>query len=268
MVARDRARLLANYAALPVLILVLWQLAGDLGLVKRALLPGPLQVVATWWDLATGATGDAGRYSGQLARHATASLARVLAGFALATVAGIALGVASGLSRTVERAIDPSIQVLRNIPITAFLPLSILFFGISDQPAIFLIALGALFPTIVNTSFGVKQVGRRFVRAGRMLGVDGAPLVTRIILPAALPAIFTGLRLSLGVAWVLVVVSELIAVKSGLGYLLFDAYQFFRPDVMLACMLSIGLLGFLSDRLLLAIRTRALAWNRLETIGG
>ncbi|MSQ37586.1 MAG: ABC transporter permease [Chloroflexi bacterium] len=268
MVGRDRARLFANYAALPIAILLLWQLAGDLGLVKRALLPGPLQVLATLWDLATGASGESGRYSGTLGRHLTASVTRVLAGFTIATVLGVALGTAIGLSRTVERAVDPTLQVLRNIPITAFLPLSILFFGISDQPAVFLIALGALFPTLVNTSFGVKEVGSRFVRAGRMLGVSGASLVTRIILPAAQPAIWTGLRLSLGVAWVLVVVSELIAVKSGLGYLLIDAYQFFRPDVMLACMVTIGLLGYLSDRLLLAVRARALAWNRLETIGG
>lgn len=257
-----------SFTLVPVAILIAWQAVVVTGVVREGLLPLPDEVAATWWDLLTGSTGEAGRYSAELGEHAGASLVRVAAGFAIAVVLGVALGLAIGLSPVTERILDPTIQVLRNIPITALVPVAILFFGISDRPAIFLIALGAVFPTVVNTTYGVKQVDRLFVRTGEMMGASRWQLVTRIVLPAASPAIFTGVRLSMGVAWVLVVVSELIAVRSGLGYLLYDAYQFFSPDVMLAAMLTIGLLGFLSDRLILFIRDRALAWNRLQTIRG
>lgn len=257
-----------SFALVPLAILLAWQTVVVTGVVREGLLPTPGEVAATWWDLVTGTTGEAGRYSAELGEHAGASLVRVAAGFAVAVVLGVGLGLAIGLSPAMERILDPTIQVLRNIPITALVPVAILFFGISDRPAVFLIALGAVFPTVVNTTYGVKQVDRLFVRSGEMMGASRWQLVTRIVLPAASPAIFTGVRLSMGVAWVLVVVSELIAVRSGLGYLLYDAYQFFSPDVMLAAMLTIGLLGFLSDRLILFVRDRALAWNRLQTIRG
>lgn len=257
-----------SFALVPLAILLAWQTVVVTGVVREGLLPTPGEVAATWWDLVTGTTGEAGRYSAELGEHAGASLVRVTAGFAVAVVLGVGLGLAIGLSPAMERILDPTIQVLRNIPITALVPVAILFFGISDRPAVFLIALGAVFPTVVNTTYGVKQVDRLFVRSGEMMGASRWQLVTRIVLPAASPAIFTGVRLSMGVAWVLVVVSELIAVRSGLGYLLYDAYQFFSPDVMLAAMLTIGLLGFLSDRLILFVRDRALAWNRLQTIRG
>ena len=262
----QRLAIAANYAALPVGVLVAWELVVLSGAVRPGLLPSPLQVVATWVDLIFGNSGEAGRYSAVWARHAAASASRVLSGFALATVLGVTLGLLIGLYRPIERLVDPTIQLLRNIPITAWVPLSILFFGIADRPAVFLIALGALFPTVVNTTYGVKQVSRVLVRAALMLGVNRRQLILRVILPAALPAIFTGIRLSMGIAWVLVVVAEMIAVKSGMGYLLFDSYQFFRPDVMIAAMLSIGLLGFVSDHVVLALRDRVLAWNRLETL--
>lgn len=257
-----------NYAALPVAILLTWHVASTSGLVRAQLLPSPLQVVATWADLIAGVTDEAGRYSGVWWQHASASATRVLTGWALATVVGVALGLGIGLFRRVERLLDPTIQLLRNIPITAWVPISILFFGIADRPAVFLIALGALFPTVINTTHGVKQVSRLLVKAALMMGATRWQLTTRVIFPAALPSIFTGIRLSMGIAWVLVVVAEMIAVKSGLGYLLFDSYQFFRPDVMIAAMLSIGLLGFLSDRVVLLVRDRLLVWNRLETLRG
>ena len=258
----------ANYAALPIGILVAWQVVVATGVVRANLLPSPIQVVLTWIDLIFGSSGEAGRYSDVWVRHATASASRVLTGFALAAALGIVLGVLIGLYRPIERLVDPTIQFLRNIPITAWVPFSILFFGIADRPAVFLIALGALFPTVVNTTHGVKQVNRLLVKAALMMGVNRRQLILRVIVPAALPAIFTGLRLSMGIAWVLVVVAEMIAVKSGLGYLLFDSYQFFRPDVMIASMLSIGLLGFVSDRIVLAVRDRVLFWNRLEMLSG
>jgi NitT/TauT family transport system permease protein len=160
------------------------------------------------------------------------------------------------------------VQVLRNVPVTAWVPLSIVFFGIGNQPAIFLIGLGAFFPAVLNSTHGVRQLNRTLYKAGQMMGANQREMLVRVILPAALPSVMTGLRLSMGIAWVLVVVAEILAVRSGLGNLLNDAYQFYRNDVVIAAMFSIGILGFVSDRLVVLVRDHMLAWNKLETFGG
>jgi NitT/TauT family transport system permease protein len=178
------------------------------------------------------------------------------------------LGLLIGLSKVTERVLDPTIQVLRNIPVTAWVPLSLVFFGIGNAPAIFLIGLGAFFPAAINTTHGVRQINITLYKAARMMGANERELLSRVILPAALPSILTGVRLSMGIAWVLVVVAEMLAVRSGLGYLLNDAYLFYRNDVVMATMLSIGLLGFLSDRLVVIARDVLLTWNERETFGG
>lgn len=257
-----------NYLYVPLGILALWQLISFAGFYPRGLVPPPVQVFSVWYDLITGWDKSAGPYTGVWFRHALASLFRVYAGFAIAITLGILLGLLIGLSRRVERLLDPTVQLLRNIPVTAWLPLSIVFFGIADRPAIFLIALGAFFPTVVNTAHGVRHVEQILVKAGLMMGANRYQLLRNIIFPAALPSILTGNRLSMGIAWVLVVVAEMVAVKSGLGYLLMDARLFFRYDILIASMLSIGLLGFLSDVLIILVRNRILAWTRLVSYGG
>lgn len=264
----ERARDALTYLALPAVLLVVWHVSVVSGLVREQLLPTPGEVGATLLDLVFANSGAAGRYSGDWWGHASASLVRVYAGFALAAALAVPVGLGIGISRAFERLVDPTIQVLRNIPITGFLPIALLLFGFGGQAAVYLIALAAFFPTVVNTTYGVRQIPPSFVRSARMMGASASQRVVRVIVPAASPAIFTGLRLSMGVAWVLVVVAEFIGVRSGLGYLLFDAYQFFAPHVMLAAMASIGLLGYVSDRLILLIRWRVLAWNRLGTLRG
>lgn len=259
---------IAPYVAFPLLLIVVWEVVGRLGIYRESLLPTPSRVARVWLDLITGWTRLAGPYAGTWAGHAWASTWRVFAGFAIAAVTGVGLGLLIGLSPLVEKLFDPTIQLLRNIPVTAWVPLAILFFGIADPPAIFLISLGAFFPAVVNTSQGARQVPIILIKAARMMGVTRSQLIWLVIFPAVLPSIFTGIRLSVGIAWVLVVVAEMIAVKSGLGYLLLDSYYFFRTDVVIACMLSIGLLGFLSDCLILAVRHRLLAWTRKETLRG
>lgn len=265
---RPRLRRAWPYAVLPLALLAGWELVGRFGPYRESLLPTPIRVAVVWADLVTGTTRAAGPYAGTWVAHAAASTARVAAGFAAAAVVGTGLGLLIGLSPLAEKLLDPTIQLLRNIPVTAWVPLAILFFGIADRPAFFLIALGAFFPAVVNTSQGARQVPLILVKAARMMGAGPRQLVWWVVVPATLPGIFTGLRLSMGIAWVLVVVAEMIAVKSGLGYLLLDAYYFFRTDVVIACMLSIGLLGFGSDRLVLAVRHRVLAWTRKETLRG
>ena len=256
------------YALVPILLLLAWEVVGRLGIYRESLLPTPSWVARVWADLLTGWAGLAGPYAGTWVGHAWASTWRVCAGFGIAAALGVGLGLLIGLSPLVEKLLDPTIQLFRNIPVTAWVPLAILFFGIADPPAIFLISLGAFFPAVVNTSQGTRQVPLILIKAARMMGVNRAQLIGWVIFPAVLPGIFTGIRLSMGIAWVLVVVAEMIAVKSGLGYLLLDAYYFFRTDVVIACMLSIGLLGFLSDRLILVARHRLLAWTRKETLRG
>jgi NitT/TauT family transport system permease protein len=258
----------AQYAAFPVAILAVWQACVQTGLVRRGALPAPTDVALVLFDLVTGATDAAARYSGTWLDHAAASIWRVIAGFAWGGALGILAGLLIGLSHVMERVLDPTLQVLRNVPVTAWVPLSLVFFGIGNAPAVFLIGLGAFFPAAVNTTHGVRQIDVTLTKAARMMGADRRELLVRVILPGALPSIMTGLRLSMGIAWVLVVVAEILAVRNGLGYLLNDAYLFYRNDVVIAAMLSIGLLGFACDRLVVLARDHLLEWNRLETFGG
>jgi NitT/TauT family transport system permease protein len=263
-----RASVALQYAIFPVAVLLLWQICSEIGFVRRNVFPPPSTVLVIWYDLMTGATDAAARYSGTWFDHAWASTWRVFAGFAWGVALGIFLGLLIGLSRAMERVFDPTIQVLRNIPVTAWVPLSLVFFGIGNAPAVFLIGLGAFFPAAINTTHGVRQINITLTKAARMMGANERELLWRVILPAALPSILTGVRLAMGIAWVLVVVAEILAVRSGLGYLLNDAYLFYRNDVVIAAMFSIGLLGFLSDRLVIFVRDILLTWNERETFGG
>jgi NitT/TauT family transport system permease protein len=265
---RQRLLIVLQYAIFPVAILLLWQICSEIGFVRRNVLPPPSTVLSVWYDLVTGRTDAAARYSGTWVDHAWASAWRVFAGFGWGVALGIFLGLLIGLSRATERVLDPTIQVLRNIPVTAWVPLSLVFFGIGNAPAVFLIGLGAFFPAAINSTHGVRQINITLYKAARMMGADERELLSRVILPAALPSIMTGVRLAMGIAWVLVVVAEMLAVRSGLGYLLNDAYLFYRNDVVIAAMLSIGVLGFLSDQIVVLVRDILLTWNTKETFGG
>jgi NitT/TauT family transport system permease protein len=150
----------------------------------------------------------------------------------------------------------------------SWIPLAIIWFGIANKPAIFLVFLGSFFPILLNTILGVKGCDRNLIRAGAMVGGDQRQLLRHIVLPAALPSIFGGLRIGIGSAWMLTVTAELVAVKSGLGYVLWDSYYFLRYDLVLAAMASIGLLGFLSDLAIRALMARVLHWQRNTTIQG
>ncbi|HMA74592.1 MAG TPA: ABC transporter permease [Xanthobacteraceae bacterium] len=189
-----RVALPAQYVAFPVAVLVVWQACAQIGLIRRNVLPPPTDVALVWYDLVTGVTDVAARYSGTWVDHAAASIWRVFAGFAWGVALGTLAGLLIGLSRIIERVLDPTIQVLRNIPVTAWVPLSLVFFGIGNAPAVFLIGLGAFFPAVVNTTHGVRQVSVTLIRAARMMGADERELLVRVILPGALPSIMTGMR--------------------------------------------------------------------------
>lgn len=247
---------------LPAAILIFWEASGRLGWIAAGILPPPSRVAQGWWEWTFGTDAfGLNAYSGTWAANVLFSAQRVGQGFVLAIVAGVPLGIMIGWSRTAARLVDPTIQALRPIPITAWLPFCIAIFGIRAFGAIFLIALGAFYPIVINGAHGARDVNRNLVRAARMMGASGPQLLFRVVLPSALPAVFTGLRIGLGIAWTAVIVAEMVAVKSGLGYVLWDAYYIGRMDVVIADMVSIGLAGFLSDQLILLVERRMLGWK-------
>ena len=254
--------------AVPLVLLAGWEAFSRSGVLPRALLPPPSDVLWSWLDWVADVDESSQSYAGHWLADAGSSALRVAAGFALAALAGVAAGVAVGWSRVAETLVEPTIQMLRPIPPVSWIPLAIIWFGIANKPAIFLVFLGAFFPVFMNTVHGVKGCDRNLVRAGAMMGGRPWPILRHIIVPAALPSIFAGLRIAIGSAWMLTVTAEMVAVKSGLGYVLWDSYYFLRFDLVLAAMASIGLLGYLSDLLIKTIAGRVLHWQRGTTLSG
>ncbi|MGF6372366.1 NitT/TauT family transport system permease protein [Paraburkholderia sp. RAU6.4a] len=250
----------------PVLLIAGWEAFSRSGILPAALLPAPSQVLIAWADWIFSTDGNTQTYSGHWIFDIAASAGRVFAGFGIATVMGVAIGMAIGWSRSVESLVEPTLQTLRPVPPVSWIPLAIIWFGIANKPAIFLVFMGSFFPILLSTIHGVKTCDRNLLRAGAMTGGTGSMLLRHIVFPAALPSIFSGLRIAIGSAWMLTVTAEMVAVKSGVGYVLWDAYYFLRYDVVIASMVSIGLLGFLSDYVIKAISARVLRWQRGSTL--
>jgi NitT/TauT family transport system permease protein len=251
---------------LPAMVIAVWQMAGTDGSLFGGVLPTPDRAWQAWKIWAFGSTGlSLNPYSGTWFANLIFSAERVGKGFLAAILVAVPVGLAIGWSRIASAALDPTVQLLRPIPITAWLPFSIAVFGIKDLGAVFLIALGAFYPIVVNTAQGARDVERNLIRAAMMMGAGRWTVLRRVVFPASLPSIFTGLRIGLGIAWTAVIVAEMVAVKSGLGYVLWDAYYVGRMDVVIADMASIGLLGLASDRVILLIERWALTWRRLQS---
>jgi NitT/TauT family transport system permease protein len=249
----------------PVALIVAWQLAVTFVHFGDGFVPAPTEVVQVLWDWIFGhASGD--RYSGTWAPAVEASFARVLGGFLVAAVAGVIVGMLIGRSRILSDLLDPLVQLLRPIPVSAWVPFSLIFFGIGGGAAISLVALGAFFPVVLNTAAGARQVSFLHMRSARMLGAGTWRTVLLVVLPSALPSIMVGLRLAMGLSWVLLIVAEMVAVKSGLGYELWNAYYYSRMDVIVAAMLTIGIFGYLSDRVILTLAARILRWQSVEDL--
>lgn len=250
-----------QYLGVPVLLLVLWELAVVNGVLDDRLVPAPHTVAQTWWTWVFGS--DAAikdPYDGTWLAAAWASSQRVLLGFVLAGTIGTVVGLLIGWFRLPRILMRPVIDILRPIPVTAWVPFAVVFFGIQPTASISLIALGAFFPIALNASAGAIGTPRVLVCAAQMLGTSPKWILWRVVLPSALPSIVTGLRVGIALAWVLVIVSEMVAVKSGLGFSLWDAYYFGRIDVIVAAMFSVGMLGYLSDRILIRVSGGVLKW--------
>ncbi|WP_148688775.1 MULTISPECIES: ABC transporter permease [unclassified Methanopyrus] len=234
----------------PVAVLAIWQAVSGLGLINPVLLPPPSQVFSVFVDM-----------PGEILKHAITSLYRVAVGYSIAAVAGVSLGVLMGTYRTAHAAMDLLIEIVRPIPPIAWIPLAIVWFGIGDPSAFFIIFVGSFFPILINTISGIKGVDRIYIEAALNLGADDTALIRHVLVPGALPSIFTGLRVGLGVGWMCVVAAEMIAAKSGLGYMIIEAQRILATDQVIAGMITIGLLGLVMDRGFRYFERRALAWK-------
>ncbi|SDK84843.1 sulfonate transport system permease protein [Pseudomonas delhiensis] len=236
---------------LPLLLCAALEIAVRAGWLAENQMPAPSSVALTLWQLA----------HGELWQHIGASLARVAGGFAIGSFAALVIGTWVGLSRRAEAYLEPGFQALRAIPSLAWVPLLLLWLGIDETPKVVLIALGAFFPVYLALVAGVRGVDRKWVELGRLYHLSSFTLARRILLPAALPSLFTGLRGALSLSWMFLVAAELIAATRGLGYLLSDGRETSRPDIVIAAILVLAVLGKLSDGLLKAVERRALAWR-------
>lgn len=242
----------------PLLLLAFWQVATA----NRwtLLIPTPYQVGEYMIDFAVGGIYD-DAYSGTLLTHLLASMSRVYGGFALAALFALPIGMMVGRMPTARMVLDPFLQLMRPIPVTAWLPLSMILFGLGAKSAFALVCLGAFYPILLNTTFGVRSVDPKLFEAASMLGCRGGAQFYKVVLPAATPSIFTGLRLGLGLAWFVIVVGEMTGVPQGLGAVIMDGRTLSRTELVICGMIVIGLAGYISDRLVVALGNRLLRWS-------
>lgn len=238
-------------ALLPLLVLGLLELGGARGWIPEHLLPPPSEIARTIVNLA----------ARDLAMHVLASVTRVAVGFALGALLAVGFGLLVGMQRQAEALLEPSFQALRAIPSLAWVPLLLLWLGIDETPKIVLIAIGAFFPVYINLVAGIHSVDRKLLELAKIHGLSSREVIRRIVLPSALPQLFTGLRTGLSLAWMFLVAAEMMAATKGVGYLLSDGRESSRPDIVLAAILILAILGKLSDSVLKRIETSKLAWR-------
>ncbi|WP_122666202.1 ABC transporter permease [Pseudomonas viridiflava] len=241
---------------LPLLIIVFLEIIVRIGWLPSYQMPAPSEIALTLGDLA----------DGPLWKHISASLLRVLIGFAIGTSLALIFAAWVGLSREAEAYLEPTFAGLRSIPSLAWVPLLLLWLGIDETSKIVLIAIGAFFPVYLNGVAAIRNIDRKLVEVGQMYGFSRGRLTRRILLPAALPGLFTGLRSGMSLAWMFLVAAELIAATKGLGYLLSDGRETSRPDIVLAAIIVLAVLGKISDGVLAGLEKRFLAWR--DTFSG
>ena len=247
----------------PIVVLVIWQLTHVLSLVSDTKLPPPTEVVHEAYTLIT--TNSAAY--GTLQHALLVSLGRMAIGFAVGGGAALILAVIAGLSRWGEAAVDPIMQMVRTLPLFGLVPVFIIWFGIGQLPKVLLIALGAAIPLYLNTFSGIRGVDGRLGELGRSLGLNRREMLFHIVLPGALPQTLVGLRQSLGVAWLALVVAEQVNANAGLGFIINQATQFNQNDVIFVALLVYTILGLLTDWLVRRLERRTLRWRRGLVMG-
>jgi sulfonate transport system permease protein len=236
----------------PMFAIVLWQLLSQAGVISSKILPAPLDVLKVGIKLAQ---------SGELLKHITISGTRALIGFAIGGGIGFLLGLINGSFIIAETLLDTSLQMLRNIPHLALIPLVILWFGIGEEAKIFLVVIGVMFPIYLNTYHGIRTVDSGLIEMGKVYGLNSLKIFWEIVLPSALPSILVGVRFSLGIMWLTLIVSETIASDSGIGYLAMNAREFLQTAVVVCAILLYALLGKLADAVARFLESSLLQWH-------
>ncbi|MDR1063678.1 MAG: aliphatic sulfonate ABC transporter permease SsuC [Azoarcus sp.] len=237
----------------PVLILAVWQITVQAGWLSTRILPAPWAVVTTGWGLLL---------SGELLEHLGASTARAASGFVIGGGIGFFFGLINGGYRLAENLFDTTLQMVRNVPHLALIPLVILWFGIGEEGKLFLVALGVFFPVYLNTFHGIRSVPPDLIEMGRSYGLRGWALFRQVILPGALPNILVGVRYALGFTWLTLIVAETISATSGIGYMAMNAREFLQTDVVVLAILLYAALGKAADMVARALERRWLRWNK------
>jgi NitT/TauT family transport system permease protein len=262
---RPRRRRHALGLVVPITLVALWSLAGAAGVISPRLLPPPSTVAQAGWDFVAGSGGatlpGVVPFEGAAGRHIAASVGRWLSAFALAVGVGVPLGLALGLSRRAAELLDPLVQGLRSIPITAWLPIALIWFGLGEGAARYLVFIGAVFPIVIATADSSARVPRHLVDAALMLGTLPRALARQVYIPAALPGIVTGLRLGLTLGWMSVIVGELTGSTSGVGAMMFAAREVGRLDQIIVGMATFAVIGLIGDLTLRAASRRFVAWS-------
>lgn len=236
----------------PLLLLVSWQLSSQFGILSSRVLPNPVNVFKAAIDLAK---------SGQLFDYIGTSSKRAGLGFLIGGGIGFALGLLNGLSKISESLLDSSLQMIRNIPHLALIPIVILWFGIEEEAKLFLVALGTFFPVYLNTFHGIRSIDKSLIEMGDVYGLKGLSLFWNVILPGALPSILVGVRYAIGITWVTLIVAETISANSGIGYMAMNAREFMRLDIVVLSIILYALLGKLSDLIAKIAEKKFLKWH-------
>lgn len=237
---------------LPLLLLGIWQAAASTGVLSSAVLPNPLDIGRAAYRLTL---------DGELLTNMETSALRALAGLLVGGGIGLAFGISNGLSRWSHTFTDTTLQMVRNVPHLALIPLVILWFGIDEGAKLFLVALGVFFPVYLNTLHGIRDVDPQLIEMGRSYGMGPGQLFRRVIWPGALPSVFVGLRYALGIMWLTLIVAETIAAQSGIGYMAMQAREFMQTDVIVLAILIYAVLGKVADSSVRILERRFLSWN-------
>lgn len=267
---KSKWRNIASGLLVPAIAIALWQTACVMGLVTPLKLPSPLAVAMRWVQYllpVEAYTAEAGNwwtwaFSGELIHDAMGSMYRVAVGFVIGAGLALPLGVLMGASQRIYQRMYILIQVLRPIPPSAYTPLAMLWFGLGNPPAVFMISIAAFFPVLINTIVGVRQVDSIYLRAANNLGANPRTIFLRVMLPAAMPYILAGFRIAIGSAFMIVIVSELIAVPDGLGFRINEAREYSWTDKVMAGMFTIGMIGLALDIGMNKLNNYLLRWHR------
>ena len=248
---RSRFSFLRRWVS-PVLIVAVWQLASSTGVLDERKLASPQQIAQTFVQLLQ---------DGTLGAATLVSVQRVAIGFAIGATIGLTLAVLAGLSRIGEDTIDPPMQMLRTLPHFGLVSLFIIWFGIGETPKVALIAMGATFPLYLNTFSGIRGIDRKTLEAAKSMHLTWPQRVRHVVIPGALPQTLVGLRQSLGIAWLSLIVAETISASAGLGYVILHAKDFLQTDVIVVGLAVYSLLGLSTDAIVRYLERKALAWR-------